>query len=356
ELPVRAVRATRPGQVRAVEAEPVRESVPVPVPELPAPVSESAPAPVSESAPAPVREPEPAPVPPPVADDSRGRFPVLQKPSRAGRAPWRLPQLPSPTAIAADEAVLGGLEVRAASVVGPGHRGRGVARQDAYRIGQDSAGRYLLVAVADGMSDSKHSDVGANVAAAALVSALREALDRGVELERLPAREIFLAAAGQMYGAAEQRGWTADDVRAVAVVAVVPALPDSRGRRRCWLGAVADVSAWRLSHDRWEQLIGEEKGGFDASTVEHFLPHDLDHVDYGVTELGPGEVLAVTTDGVSDAFALGPGAQRWFAERWRRPPRIGSFLLDVGFEQAQMQDDRTAVVVWCADAHEGGER
>jgi hypothetical protein len=68
-----------------------------------------------------------------------------------------------------------------------------------------------------------------------------------------------------------------------------------------------------------------------------------------VVELGPGEVMGLTSDGVADAFALGPDVQRWFAERWRQPPPVGAFLLHVGFEQAQLQDDRTAVVVWCAD-------
>jgi hypothetical protein len=287
---------------------------------------------------------------PPVGyPDEPGRFPVLRKPSAAATAPWLLPAAPSAAAITADEAVLGGLRLRAASVSGPSHRSRGIPRQDAYRIGQDSAGRHLVVAVADGMSDSKHSDLGAGAAVIALVNTLRELLDRGIPLQRINVREVFLAAARQMYGAAEQRGWTADEVRAVALAAVIPAQPDPDGVRRCWLGAIGDVSAWRLVHRHWERLIGDEKGGLDPSAVAHFLPHDVDHLPYGVVEMGPGEVMGLTTDGVADAFALGPDAQQWFAERWRQPPPVGAFLLDVGFEQAQLQDDRTAVVVWCAD-------
>ncbi|WP_370084342.1 protein phosphatase 2C domain-containing protein [Streptacidiphilus sp. MAP12-16] len=274
---------------------------------------------------------------------------MLQKASRATGAPWLLPSMPSPPGIAADEAVLGGLDIRAASVIGPGHRGRAIARQDAYRIGQDSAGRHLVAAVADGMSDSRHSEIGAQVAVAALVGALREALDRGTELECIDHREVFLAAARQMYAAAKQRNWDADDVRAVAVAAVVPARPHSDGIRRVWLAAVADVSAWRLREGAWDQLIGQEKGGYDAGSIDHFLPHDLDHVSYGVNELESGDALALTTDGIADAFATGPGARRWFAQRWQQPPAVGAFLLDVGFDQAQMHDDRTAVVVWCTD-------
>ncbi|MGW0777007.1 protein phosphatase 2C domain-containing protein [Streptomyces sp. NPDC002835] len=260
-----------------------------------------------------------------------------------------LPAEPGPPGLAADEAVLGGLVVRAASVIGPGHRSQGKPRQDAYRIGRDRAGRHLVIAVADGMSDSVHSDVGAQVAVSALVNWLRTALDSGTPLERLDHREAFLAAAGQMDAVAEQRHWDADQVRAVALAAVVPALPHENGKRRVWLAAVADVSAWRLFQGRWERLIGEEKSGFDPSAVSQFLPHRPDGVSWGIAELEPECAFAVTTDGVGDALAAGPGPQQWFAERWAAPPALGTFLGEVGFDQVQMHDDRTAVVVWCGN-------
>ncbi|UYQ63751.1 protein phosphatase 2C domain-containing protein [Streptomyces peucetius] len=293
---------------------------------------------------------QPAPDGPPlsVAPEDDGP-PVLLKSSRASRAPWLLPAEPAPHGLAADEAVLGGLVVRAGSVIGPGHRGQGKPRQDAYRIGRDRAGHHLVIAVADGMSDSAHSDVGAQVAVSALVNSLRTALDSGTPLERLDHREAFLAAAGQMDAVAGQRNWDADQVRAVAVAAVVPALPHENGRRRVWLAAIADVSAWRLCQGRWERLIGEEKGGFDPSAVSDYLPHRPDGVSWGIAELEADCALAVTTDGVGDALAAGPEARRWFAERWARPPALGTFLGQVGFDQVQMHDDRTAVVVWCGD-------
>ncbi|MEU6812965.1 protein phosphatase 2C domain-containing protein [Streptomyces sp. NPDC046831] len=275
--------------------------------------------------------------------------PVLVRGSRASRAPWRLPAEPGPPGLTADEAVLGGLTVRAASVIGPGHRAQGKPRQDAYRIGRDRAGEHLVIAVADGMSDSLHSDVGAQVAVSALVNTLRAALDEGTPLEGLDHRTAFLAAAGQMIAVAEQRGWDPDTVRAVAVAAVVPARPHVNGRRRAWLASIADVSAWRLSGGHWERLIGDVKHGFDASAVSRYLPHDPHSADHGTVELSPACVLAVTTDGVADAFATGPEARRWFAERWQRPPAVGTFLNHVGFDQVQMHDDRTAVLVWCDD-------
>ncbi len=133
------------------------------------------------------------------SSDGPGGFPILKVRSRAAAQPWRLPAVPSPSGVAADQASAGGLEVRAASLIGPGHRCMEPAlpRQDAYRLGQDRKRRYLIAAVADGMTDSRHSEVGANTAVAAVVGLLRESLDAGIGLADLDVEEIFLAAAGR---------------------------------------------------------------------------------------------------------------------------------------------------------------
>jgi hypothetical protein len=288
--------------------------------------------------------PSSAPETAPVAPPPYGGFPVLHK--AMSPHPWLLPGEPAGPGIAADAGVLGDLEVRAASIIGPSHRTAGAKpRQDAYRIGRDAAGAHLIVAVADGMSDSVHSDVGANVAVVALVATLRAALDRGESLETLEPTEAFTAAAGQMCTAADQRGWDYDHVRAVAVAAIVPSRPGAGGMRRVWLASVGDASAWILSDGKWRQAVGDEKDGPDPHRVEHFLPFVVEG-DWRVGGLEPGAALAVMTDGVSEAFGLGQAARDWFAERWRRPPAVGAFLLDVGFDQVQMHDDRTAVMVW----------
>jgi serine/threonine protein phosphatase PrpC len=253
--------------------------------------------------------------------------------------------------MAADQASAGGLEVRAASLVGPGHRCMEPAlpRQDAYRLGQDRQRRYLIAAVADGMSDSQHSEVGANTAVAAVVGRLRESLDAGAGLTELDADEIFLATAGQMSGVAHQRGWPDDDVRTVLAAAVIPAQPGPTGVRQAWLAGIADVSIWRWLPGGWEPLMGDVKDGMDGSRLEHYLPYHPQHVVSRVVELGPGEIIAITTDGIADAFATLPGAAAWFADRWREPRQLASFILDIGYEESQFNDDRTAVVAWCVD-------
>lgn len=274
--------------------------------------------------------------------------PVLGGISRASRTPWGLPPLPSPSAIAADSVRVGGLSVRAASVVGPGHRVQqpAVPRQDAYRLAQDAAGRYLLVAIADGMSDSRYSDLGANVATTAIVSELREALAAGADAGQLVGRELYRAVASQMISVAEQRNLPAEAVRAVVLTAVIPISPDRAGRRRAWLAGIGDVSAWRRQPGNWQHIAGHEKAGLDANTLSAFLPYHPGQADEAMVDIGPHDVLALTTDGVADAFTVIEGGAAWFADRWQEPPPIASFILDVCYEAKTHLDDRTAVVIW----------
>jgi hypothetical protein len=282
-------------------------------------------------------------------------FPVLYLPSRVATEPWRLPSLPSPSGLAADQARIGSLEIRAASLVGPAHRSvrPALPRQDAYRLGQDAAGQHLIIAVADGMSDSKHSEVGANVAVAAVVGRIREQLDEGTGNLDLDADDIFLTAARQMSGAARQRGWPEDDVRAAIALAVILAEADRDGTRPVWLACLADVSAWRRRPVGWEPLLGDVKDGLDAGRLTRYLPFHPKDSSSRVIRLGPADVMAVTTDGIADAFSMVPGAAEWFSCQWQKPRRLTSFVSDVGYEASQFNDDRTAVLVWCMDEMAG---
>ena len=282
------------------------------------------------------------------APDSSG-FPSLAGGSSpAARKPWRLPKEPSPSAIAADTSRVGVLEIRAASMVGPGHRSQepGIPRQDAYRLGQDSLGRHLLIAVADGMSDSRNSHIGANVAVTAVIDRLRTLLNTGHKPTRLKAKDLFLEASRQMVGVAKQRGLTDDEVRTGVLAAVIPVEPDSNGQRIAWFGVVADVSAWLWRPGGWQPLVDTKKPGLDSNSISAFLPYHSDQAVEHVLPLEEGAVLAVTTDGIGDSLGMANIAS-WFADRWQDPPHIGSFILDVGYEARTQLDDRTAVLVWC---------
>ncbi|OHV35235.1 MULTISPECIES: protein phosphatase 2C domain-containing protein [Pseudofrankia] len=280
-------------------------------------------------------------------------FRVLGARSDLAREPWRLPVLPTQPAVAADQARIGTLEIRAASIIGPGHRTQDPAtpRQDAYRLGRDTTGRHLIVAVADGMSDSPRSDHGATVAVSTAVAKLRSDLDSGATVQHLSADRLFTELARAITGSAQQRQIDPRDVRTGLIVGVVEVELNRQGRRSAWFGHLADVSAWRQAYPAghgWEQVAGDHKGaGTDANTLRAFLPfHPNEAQDTWLT-LPPGAVLAFLTDGVSDPMTQIPGASASFADWWATPPTLGAFVLDVGFEARTHQDDRTAVVVWC---------
>ncbi|MEU8796344.1 protein phosphatase 2C domain-containing protein [Spirillospora sp. NPDC048819] len=243
--------------------------------------------------------------------------------------------------------------MRAASIVGPGHRCDEPAepRQDAFRIAVDQSRRHLIVAIADGMSDSSHSHIGANVATTALVRHLWSDAAGGPAGTR--AREWFVSAARQMAGAADQRGIGPEAVRAAVLAAAVDLDAATDGTRRVRVWSIADVGAWIREGSSWRQVAGDERSGFDRSRLSAFLPHHP-HPACTTFQLAPGAVMALTTDGIGDALAH-PDLGAWFAARWTRPPHISDFVDDVGFEAKGELDDRTAVVVWCP-SRGGGPR
>lgn len=326
--------------------------------------------PPPDAAPAPAPRPQSVQTPPPPPADRSGTAvevgtrsagfvapdpallvpPVLGGTPHAARRPWYLQPEPAQSGVAADQVRIGDLDVRAASVVGPDHRCEEPAdpRQDAYRIGRDAKGAFLIVAVADGMGSAKRSDVGATVAVRAAVDLVRKEIDLGGHPEQIDMRRIFKSVAGNVAGAAKQLGCAADQVLTALIVAIVPTSDTGPGGwRHVWLASVGDVSAARRQDGRWCRLTGSDKEGLDRNSLDSFLPHHPDSVVLQRVEVSGGGVIAVVTDGISDAWTDLPGAAAWFNERWRTPPNLASFLLDVSYEAPGQVDDRTAVVVWC---------
>ncbi|WP_128379316.1 protein phosphatase 2C domain-containing protein [Streptomyces cavernae] len=270
-------------------------------------------------------------------------------------SPWKLPTRPVQPAVAADDANIGALGVLAASVVGTGHRCAEPAepRQDAYRLARDETGRHLIVAVADGISSCRFSDLGAQVAVTTAVNAVRQTLGtaHGPDaLDRLDAMEMFQSVAQRMLATAEERGVRPHDVGVVLIVAVVPTRSDAPdGSRQVWIAHVGDVSAWRLRHGAWEPFVGGGKaqhGGLESGEIDAALPWAPGAVEAGRHTVPAHSTLAFVTDGMGDAFHGNRPLNRHFARHWSGKPPITSFLNDMHFDAPSCQDDRTAVVVW----------
>jgi protein phosphatase 2C-like protein len=275
--------------------------------------------------------------------------------ARAQQKPWRLPAQPSPVpGIVADEAELGALTVRAASLVGPGHRCEepAVARQDAYRLGQDATGEYLVVAVADGLSSSQRSDLGATVAVSSAVASLVELLRTGFDPGRLSAPELFGRVARRMREETAARGLSDGDVCTVLITAVLPTLLREGEPRPCWVGWLGDASLWRLGEGRWRVVAGNRKrdeGGIASDALDAVLPYDPDAAQSRLLPFALGDVLTLVSDGVGDGLAGLSALNRFLAENWAEPPSIADFINHVGFDAEQFTDDRSAVTVWAGN-------
>ncbi|OLZ69365.1 hypothetical protein AV521_17690 [Streptomyces sp. IMTB 2501] len=272
--------------------------------------------------------------------------------ARAQGYPWLLPERTVQNGIAADEATVGAFTIRAASVIGPGHRcGRPAEpRQDSYRIGRSRDSRYAIVAVADGLSSAAWSDAGATTAASQAVTLLREQIE-AVGFDRLDVKELYARIAESVAAHAAGRGVGTSHVATVLITAVL-AEPDANGVAQAWVAWLGDSSAWTLdprgplwlfscgdAKDRTAAVVSNEVAGRLPDTPQLARGHYV--------SLAPGAALALVTDGIGDAWADRAGnVNEYFANAWRSPVPATRFIADVGFDAPQCLDDRTAVVAW----------
>lgn len=272
--------------------------------------------------------------------------------ARAQGYPWLLPERTVQNGIAADEATVGAFAVRAASVVGPGHRCGHPAepRQDSYRIGRSRDSRHAIVAVADGLSSAAWSDAGATTASSQAVTLLREQIET-VGFDGLDASQLYGRVAESVAAHAAARGVGTSQVATVLITAVF-AEPDADGTAKAWVAWLGDSSAWTLDPPSalWRFSSGDPKDRTSAvvsNAVAGRLP-DTPHLARARSvTLAPGAALALVTDGIGDAWADPAGTvNAYFANAWRSPVPAGRFTADVGFDAPQCLDDRTAVVVW----------
>ncbi|WP_406159324.1 protein phosphatase 2C domain-containing protein [Streptomyces sp. NBC_00882] len=272
--------------------------------------------------------------------------------ARAQGYPWLLPERTVQNGIAADEATVGAFAIRAASVIGPGHRCGQPAepRQDSYRIGRSRDSRYAIVAVADGLSSAAWSDAGAATASSQAVTLLREQIET-VGFGRLDVKELYGRIAESVAAHAAGRGVATSHVATVLITAVL-AEPDANGVAEAWISWLGDSSAWTLDPHvpLWQVSAGDVKDR-TAAVVSNEVAGQLPDTpqlarDHYVT-LAPGAALALVTDGIGDAWADPAGnVNEYFANAWRSPVPATRFTADVGFDAPQCLDDRTAVVTW----------
>jgi len=284
--------------------------------------------------------------------------PVFVGRSTPGQAPWYLPVGAAPSGLAADGIRLGDLEVRAASIVGAGHRCEepAIPRQDAYALGRTQDGRYLVVAVADGVSASEYADLAARIAVSAATRELARMLESG-GLAAIDAGLLYKKIAGEIIGTGRSRGIPDEEVCAILITAVIPATARPDGTRPMWASWIGDVSLWVSRGGELLRWTGQDKTGLDRNELRAVLPFSPDEVEQLTLDLHPDDRVALMTDGVSDSLSSVEGTIDYFARQWAGPPpHPAAFLHSLCYDGPGQTDDRTAVVVWCNTPYPGGRR
>ncbi|WP_326661524.1 protein phosphatase 2C domain-containing protein [Streptomyces sp. NBC_00385] len=323
-------------------------------------------------APAPL--PAPAPEPGPVASHATPQpVPQLGDPPHSGKRPPSYAPVPQglrsagedPAAavlpdIVVDGAAYGPLTVRAASVRGDSHRYLGEPRQDALcvtRIGGPDSGELLLLAVADGVGSAARSHVGSNEVcrhAAVYLDRVAGDLLGALRSDDLPA---FTALANEAVGSiavlladlAHREGQHRPEAYATTLrILLVPLDPAVRTRGYMAVGdggtALLRSGAWQL--DVTQEEDPEASGMIDTRTAA--LPLARTAVTRLLGPAAPGDVLVLSTDGLSTPLSGDQGMRDFLSGAWGAGtvPGPADFLWQSQFRVKSYDDDRSVVVLW----------
>ena len=244
--------------------------------------------------------------------------------------------------VTADGGQVGSCTFRGASVRGDLHR-RGGVRQDAMAVSTVEDGR-LLIAVADGVSQASHSEVGSDRAVTAAIAALRDAPDQ--------LKEALAAANDAIRGQADRDGHAPRDLATTLTVATItPGGGNGRPTAAVAAAGVGDSPVALLEAGRWSRTSDSNADGTTSA-----LPLHLDRGWQLSFNLDADQVLVVATDGVGDLLST-PEHRDRLATVWATPPSVTEFITHVAqFDpRPGLGDDRTAVAVWLRNTDPEGE-
>jgi serine/threonine protein phosphatase PrpC len=246
------------------------------------------------------------------------------------------------------------MTVRGVSLRGHVHRHQGVPRQDDFAVHHLPDGR-VIVAVADGVSQSPQSHLGSSTAVTQAADWIRSHLGHDTAALDWPAliknTAYALAARAQLLFELDEP----DPVRAeqelatTLICAVIE--PVQPGLLRAHLVSVGDSSAWVLTAGKFHDVLGGKNhidGGIASSAVSA-LPRVPTQITPTVLEFLGDAVLLIGTDGIGDPLGSGEGSVgNLFRDVLTRPspPSLIEFAHAVDFSRETFDDDRTLVALW----------
>lgn len=263
----------------------------------------------------------------------------------AALVPWRMSDADGYAAdTALDACRIGALEVRAAATRGPAHRCYGEPRQDDLAMTHTGQGRYLVMAVADGVGNAPRSHVGSREATRVAVAAVAGELGADGSVDQEVTTRVTARVARHLLDLAED-----GNPGQLATTLTVGYLAVGDDHRFVLFG-VGDSPAYLLRPDGFSLLGGQRPAEADElqTTGTHCLPQDPTRTWMCSGRLGPRQALVLATDGLGNPLR-DEGVRRWLGERWRTPPGPIEFLAQLQFRLRSHDDDRTAIVVWRVD-------
>jgi len=245
--------------------------------------------------------------------------------------------------------------MRLAAVRGSSHRYRGQPRQDhaeAFCItGEEAEGERVIFAVADGVSNSAHGELGSLLAVQGAVRSLRRQTEAAGQLDW--GGVLDTAVTTMVHGAQNVFGVANPSLREVgnlmATTLVCGMVWSTESGYTVALTRVGDSGAWVLDRHGFRPLF-EPKRAAHAEVLPSgvaALPLIPAHPQEVRLKLLPDEVLLVGTDGFSDPLGDGTGEIGALFAHWlaRTPPARGfAHLLD--FSRDTFDDDRALVAIW----------
>ncbi|MGW4364418.1 protein phosphatase 2C domain-containing protein [Nocardia takedensis] len=267
--------------------------------------------------------------------------------------------------MAADSARVGTAWLAAASVRGPMHYEFRSVRQDAYSVADVDDERWIVVAVADGVSEGEMSHIAADLACRVATGQVTEQLADGRALAEVDWAAVTFAVRSAIrrksssavrpgdFEGVDQAAIDLAIARQVMsttleVLVVAGAVTDDR-REYCAATLAGDGSVLTLERDARWRVVSSGKSRTDGIMAGDVvaLPQNPGPPSVRLGSLAAGELILVCTDGLGDELHDGDNELGTFLrEAWRTPVHATEFLRCLEFVKHGAMDDRTAVVVW----------
>lgn len=289
--------------------------------------------------------------------------PALGRAQFEGRPVVKTAMARSSTAgVVCDRSDCGGFTVYAASQIGGDHETRGRFREDAYAFAPSPADEsgICIVAVADGVSQSRSAALAADEAASTIVEALCQYTGgAGAPTPKSwqqDARKIVKELAAGMPASINNARRLRLEWRQPAQPKSTPAttlvfavlVPGPTAVSIYW-GGIGDslIGVVNLVDEARNDLIydGAPKARADSATFA--LPRNADRAVFGCESLLPGDVVWLGTDGFAKAMWARPDFMaEAIADTAVNPPKASDFLRMVDWRLEGANDDRTVAIVW----------